>query len=577
MRAARDDAPAAEHEDEVGVGDGGDALGDEHLRGVRIAFAQGRAQRRVGAVVERAGGIVEHEDVRMPAERAGDHHALLLPAGEVVAAHVQLGLKALLVADDEAVRLRVARCLHDLLVGERAPEADVLGDGVLKERVGLERDAEVRAQRGVVHRAHILPEQAHRARIRVVKAHQQADERRFAGARLAEDAQRLPAAQREVDVGERFLAGAAVAEGDVLKGDGGRALVLLCGGGGQRGGHVLGHVDDRHHPVGGGSRAGEHDEHLGDVDHGVQDDREIGHEREDAADLARAGSHTRRARDDDGDLCAVEEHAGGRTDARHHAAGLLFIPDDLAGDFVKARALHVRLGERLDHANARRVLAHEAHELVAGVLHKVVERDADLRDVHGDPCDERQRRHEDEREHGVERQRDEDAADGQNRRAHAEPLHAAEHVVDVVGVGRQPGDERGLGDLVRLRGGEAYDAFKEVMTDGARGIAGDGAGHAVGGDVHRERADGAHDHQQAVEVDQALVSGGDDAVDDVRQNPRQEQIHDRAEELDAEPQRHACVVGAQIDRQYLLHVSLHGVRKCRLFSKIHYTINPAGW
>jgi regulatory protein len=62
----------------------------------------------------------------------------------------------------------------------------------------------------------------------------------------------------------------------------------------------------------------------------------------------------------------------------------------------------------------------------------VVHGDADLGDVNGDIDDEGQRGNEDERQNRVKGQRHNDAADGQDRGAHAETLYAAEHVVDVL-------------------------------------------------------------------------------------------------------------------------------------------------
>ena len=173
--------------------------------------------------------------------------------------------------------------------------------------------------------------------------------------------------------------------------------------------------------------------------------------------------------------------------------------------------------------------------------------------MNGDKDDERQRSDQDECQHGVKRQGDDDAADGQNRRAYAKALDAAEHVVDVVGVRRQAGNERGLGCCVRLRGGKVHDAREQVVADAPGRIAGYGAGHAVGDDVHDKRAHGTQDHRQAVEVNHADVAGGDDAVDDVRQNPRQEQVHDGAEEFNDKSQRHARVIGAQVVKNDFFH------------------------
>ena len=193
----------------------------------------------------------------------------------------------------------------------------------------------------------------------------------------------------------------------------------------------------------------------------------------------------------------------------------------------------------------------------------MVERDAHAGDLNRQQHDHRQHGDEHHREHGIERQRDEDAADGQDRRAHAQPLDAPEHLVDVVGVRRQAGDQRGLGRRVGLRGGEGHDPREEVMADGAGRVARDGAGHAVGDDVEGERAKRAQHHRQRAQRDAPPVARGRDVVDDIGEQPGQQQIKDRAGEFDDEAERHARVAGAQVMRQNLFHNRLPPDRRTR--------------
>ena len=97
----------------------------------------------LGLRVERRGRLVEHEDRRVAQDRARDRDPLLLAAREAVAALADDGLVALGQRRDQAVDLRGARGLLDLLVGRVGlREAEVLAHGRVEEVRLLRDDAD---------------------------------------------------------------------------------------------------------------------------------------------------------------------------------------------------------------------------------------------------------------------------------------------------------------------------------------------------------------------------------------------------------------------------------------------------
>ena len=73
--------PAAEHDDLVAVADGAQAVGDDQAGASpapEVVVDDG-----LGLGVQRAGGLVEHQQARVADQRPGDLQALPLAAGEV--------------------------------------------------------------------------------------------------------------------------------------------------------------------------------------------------------------------------------------------------------------------------------------------------------------------------------------------------------------------------------------------------------------------------------------------------------------------------------------------------------------
>ena len=174
----------------------------------------------LGLRVERAGRLVEHQHRRVAQDRAGDRDALLLAAGEAVAA----------LADDRVVARPAARrpdrgsapCARpprspaSLASGLR--EAQVLAHGRV-EQVGLLRDdADRRGERGERRVADVDTVDRDAARLRLIQARDEVAERRLARRRSRRRSPcACPAGTTRSDVVQRPRRVLAVAEADVLE------------------------------------------------------------------------------------------------------------------------------------------------------------------------------------------------------------------------------------------------------------------------------------------------------------------------------------------------------------------------
>ena len=117
MRADGVNPAAVHHDDSVRVLHRGGALRDDDLRRLGDIGLEASADERVGFGIHGARGIVQNEDLRLLQQRPCDAKPLLLPAGHVGAALLDVGVVFVREAADEFIRLRQPAGLDQLLVG----------------------------------------------------------------------------------------------------------------------------------------------------------------------------------------------------------------------------------------------------------------------------------------------------------------------------------------------------------------------------------------------------------------------------------------------------------------------------
>src|SRR5207237_9973706 len=134
-----DDAAVIENDYLVGVADRREAVRDRDRRAALGQPVERLLHQPLGLGVERARRFVEDEDRRVAQDRAGDRDALLLTAGETVAALADDRVITLGQRRDHVMYARRVGGGFDLLVGcVRLREAEGLAHG-RREEVGLLR------------------------------------------------------------------------------------------------------------------------------------------------------------------------------------------------------------------------------------------------------------------------------------------------------------------------------------------------------------------------------------------------------------------------------------------------------
>ena len=483
-------------EDHVRVHDRGHALGDDDLGGFGDIGPEALADEGVGARIHRAGGIVEDQDLRLLQEGAGDAEPLLLPAGDVGAPLLDMGVVAVGEGADKLVRLGEPAGLGQLLVGGVfiAP-AQILGDRAREELVFLQHHRNSVSQRVQVVLTHVCAADLHAALRHVVEAGDELHQRRLARARAAQDADRRARGDNEVDVVEGVVFGAGgILEGHVREFD---AAVLDLGHG-MRGarerGHFHQHLADA---LGGLGGDGEHD-----VDHGQHHEA---HEHLHAivhhgGDLPHVDDRAARGHDDARAHREDEEHV--EIHAKLHQRGVegddALGPGEVHADAVRRRAefllLVVLAGKALDHA-------HAAHVLLNGLVELVVLAEDGAEGGHGVLCDQNQPAHQHRHHHhegeGQLAAHEEGHGDGEDehqRGAHGDADEHHEGHLDVGHVGGHARHQRGGGKAVDVLEGKALHAGEHILAQIA-GKAGGGVGAGLGRGRPAQKRGHRHQHE----------------------------------------------------------------------------------
>ncbi len=184
---------------------------------------QPREQLVLGLRIERGGGLVEHQDLRVAHEGARQGDLLPLAAGELLsllepaAEHGVDLLRELL--DDRSGAAVFHRALDATAVfqGRDPADADVLSRRPLVADEILEEDADAVAQVPDVHVAQVDSAVIDGAFGRVVEAHEQLDQRALAGAVFAHQRHLLAGREPERHSAQHPLVAAWVPEGDVAE------------------------------------------------------------------------------------------------------------------------------------------------------------------------------------------------------------------------------------------------------------------------------------------------------------------------------------------------------------------------
>ena len=492
--------------------DGRDALGHDHERSVSDVFGQLLAQARVGFVVEGAKRVVEHHDLRLFGQGAGDGQTLALTARDVGAALADGGVVAALALGDKVLGLGDACGLvHVVIAHHVAGKLEVALDGAREQATLLRDVTNAAAKLGKGHIAHVDAVERNAAAGDVVQARDELHKRGLARTRGADDAEHLAGVRGEVHTADDIGAGIGILEAHVVEGE----LTARRVGRGQFGRDGVvdarGTGDDLFHALGCDFGAGQDDRHHGE-DHKRHDDlHSVGDKRHHVADLHHAVRHALRAKPDDkhGDAVHNEHHE--RHHKAHGAVGVELRGHQVERSLVKTLELMLLAVERADGHKAVEQLAggkvHAVHkalhlfELGHGEAHKHADDGRDRDDGHGDgPL-----------QTGVVGQdtHDSDDAHDGGHQAHADKQGCGH--LDLLNVVGAAGDERSLAKLAHLGRREVHNLVEglaaQVAGDGAGGARSHGAGQD-GGDK-RHQAQAKHRGRHAAQVGVLHVGGVD--------------------------------------------------------------------
>ena len=156
--------------------------------------------------VQRAGSLIEDQQLWVPQDGAGQGKSLALAAAEAIAPFAHEGIEAFRQSLDEAGSLGLfGRLFNGLTCGVRRPERDVVGDARIEQEGVLAHHAELllpapqinSGHRGAVHQNLTLRG--------VVKPRKKIGDRAFAGSAAAHQGNGLSLRQGEIDFCEGWV------------------------------------------------------------------------------------------------------------------------------------------------------------------------------------------------------------------------------------------------------------------------------------------------------------------------------------------------------------------------------------
>ena len=250
------------HKDEVGVPDGGKAVGDDKAGTALHQAVHSSLDALLGAGIHAAGSLVQNQDAVICQNGAGDGKQLLLSLTDVGGVLVQLHLVAAGQGADKVVGVGSLCGGDHLFIGGVKPTvADVLHDGALEQPCVLQHHTKAFAQGAAVKVPHIVTVQGDGTGIHIVKAHQQLDHSGLARAGGAYNGHLLAGLHRAAEVVDNSLV-RGVAEAHMVKSD----LSVNVGGVGTAGRVCqllfLRLIQKLKYPLGGSGHALQHIGHL---------------------------------------------------------------------------------------------------------------------------------------------------------------------------------------------------------------------------------------------------------------------------------------------------------------------------
>ena len=368
MAAAGSNCSVIQHHNAIRVLHGGDPLGDDDLRHVRVVPVQGLVELCLGFQIQRAGGIIKDQDLAALQKRAGNGNALALPAGQAHAALGHRGVISRRLLQDKGVRLCGFGCGFDFLLrGAGLPDGDVVADRGGEELALLQAYGDLLPQRGRIVGADVRPVHQHTPLCYVVKAGNQVHQRGFSAAGGTDDSQRLPGCDLQRDAAQHRLLALSVSKADVFKRDGASRTGKACV---KRGiAHNVGlRIQNFTQPPCGGQTSGQRLEDHGQHHHTVENLGEIGDSCHNSAGSGITLLNLDRADVNDADDGDVQDNVHYRAQEGQEHLNVELSVHQMAVCLVEALFLTLFLDKCFDHTDTGDVLLNDAVEPVQTLL-----------------------------------------------------------------------------------------------------------------------------------------------------------------------------------------------------------------
>ena len=192
MRSLPGKSAVIKHENLIRLHYARGSLRHDKCRHISLKASDRFPERGVRREVERARTVVHNQDLRPLHERAGDREPLLLAAGQIPAALLDLKIKTAFLALHHVLCLRRLKRAPDCIVGGIfISPAHIVADRTRKEHRLLRDDTDLLNERALRVLSHVHTVDENRAARHIVEARNQIDKRRLAAAGSADDADRL--------------------------------------------------------------------------------------------------------------------------------------------------------------------------------------------------------------------------------------------------------------------------------------------------------------------------------------------------------------------------------------------------
>src|SRR5579885_2547491 len=201
MGAALDNLAFIHHQDDIGCQDGREAVRDSQRRASLHQRLQSGLDQTLRMRIERARGLIEDQDARIFQDHAGDGDALLLAAGELIAALANYRIVTLVQLHNAIMDRRRLRRSDNLFLGRiRTSVQKIFTDRRVEQVRFLCYHADQFAERGERDVFDVMPINLNGAAIHVIEPWQQVGNRRLARAAWSDQSSQLSRLNIERDV-----------------------------------------------------------------------------------------------------------------------------------------------------------------------------------------------------------------------------------------------------------------------------------------------------------------------------------------------------------------------------------------